>query len=186
MSPELVAIRSAVYELRSAAMKATSEKHGGDGSRKWGKKKCIRGHDLYGPDSHVRRRNGKSDCSICANYLRRLARAEERKYSGRKYYNARLHTAFGRQQTMSEWSEEFGITVGCLCSRMRERGFTLDQALSIPARIQTQTQCFRGHIYTPATTIWRKDGKHQCRICKETARRKRRAKNLIRTGKRGD
>ena len=181
---KLANLRVAIYDLRSAAFVTTAKKHGGDASRRWGKTHCIRGHPLYGPQSHVYRNNGKSDCQICASFLRRRAAAEQRPYESGKN-GARLHAAFDRKQTISEWSTEFGLSYSCLHSRMRQRRFTLEAALLLPMKSR-KTHCRRGHAYTTRTTIIRKDSVIQCRICKEAARHKRRAKNRLKTGKQGN
>ena len=183
MPPELAGLRIAVYELRSAAAQATAKKHGGDASRKWGKTKCIRGHDLYGPNSNVARANGKSSCLICAYDRRRKALAVERGYEVSKT-GARLHPMSGKSQTVAEWAKEFNIKRCTVDTRM-DRGMTLHKALTFPL-CNRGTHCMRGHELTSIDLIAQKNRHLQCAICKERARKKRRKKRLKATGKRGN
>lgn len=191
LTPELAAARLMVAELRNAAMKITAQKHGGDASRKWRKKKCIRGHDLYGPSSRVRRTNGKGDCILCANYLRREAR---KKYLRDNNLPERKpkHFAFGKEKTISEWAKEFNVVAATIIGRMR-RGLSLEDALKIPKGSRTRKGfCMNGHAMIGRNLFAYSGGKAgiqtKCRICfyrrKRQYRKAKKDEILHRTNKR--
>ena len=163
MSPEMAAIRTAIYKLRRAAFEHTAEKHNGDVSRKWRKEKCIRGHPRYGPEARIRTGNGKSDCLICANYLRRQRRNGQCHQRGP---TAKPYPAFGRQQTIKQWATEFHMIEASLYSRIHQQKMTLEQALTIPLRNRSGGYCKNGHEMSGWNLfVYGVRKQTKCRIC---------------------
>lgn len=171
MPPELASLCIAIGELKSEAKQATARNHDGDGSTKWGKIKCIRGHDLYGPKARVYRGNGMGTCLRCAKYLRRQRANRDYELSPT---GVRLYRIFGKSKTMIEWSKEFGIKRATVVSRIAN-GMTLQKALTNSLR-RLGTHCYRGHELTSLNIVTYKNNRRRCKICQKMCGKKSREK----------
>lgn len=168
MSPEMAAIRIAIYKLRKAAFEHTAKKHNGDASHKWRKEKCIRGHPRHGPEARLRTGNGKSDCLICADYLRKQKRQEQIRQGQchQRGCTAKLYFAFGREQTIKQWAYEFHMKEGSLRGRIYQQKMTLEQALTIRLHTQGSGYCKNGHEMNGWNLfVYGVRKQTKCRIC---------------------
>lgn len=118
---------------------------------------------------HTLERNDNSK-GYSPDNCRWATRAEQARNTRRNRYL----TVNGHTQLLVEWAAETGIRDSTILHRIKELGWSVEDAVTIPHRAPGRAdRCKQGHPLTEANTYLRKDGYRACKECVSQRDKKR-------------